>query len=373
MLPCGELPVTPAELQHFGRPAPEQEIAPGNTSLQVVDPRDCSDWDSAISVHPSATFFHKCAWAEVLMTTYGHRPFYARRRHVGGIEVLATMEVSSPWTGRRGVSLPFTDFCEPLADCGQQLAELHEIVLGHGRQRGWRYLECRHGPELWPGSTPSVGFLGHVVDLAGGADKVQREFDGAIGRGVRRAEAAGVKIEFSMRAEAMDAFYRLHCRTRQRHGVPPQPARFFRNIQRLVIEAGHGFLALARLAGRPIAAAVFFHHGHNAVFKFGASDYAFQSARANNLIMRTAILRLIEQGFTRLHMGRTSLSNEGLRRFKLGFGAREEKLEYCRYDFRKERFVPAIDRAESWANAVFRRLPVPALRLAGAVLYPHLS
>jgi hypothetical protein len=86
-----------------------------------------------------------------------------------------------------------------------------------------------------------------------------------------------------------------------------------------------------------------------------------------------AIKRLAEQGFTRLDMGRTSLGNEGLRRFKLGFGAREQKIEYCRYDYAKRSFVRDIDRAEGWANHVFRLLPPFLFRAAGRMLYPHLS
>ena len=62
--------------------------------------------------------------------------------------------------------------------------------------------------------------------------------------------------------------------------------------------------------------------------------------------MWEAIKRYAENGFSRLHLGRTSLANEGLRRFKLGLGAREEKIEYYKYDFRKESFVSDVDRAE---------------------------
>ena len=35
--------------------------------------------------------------------------------------------------------------------------------------------------------------------------------------------------------------------------------------------------------------------------------------------------------------------------------------------------VRTVDRAESWMNNVFRCLPLPLLRLAGNLLYPHLS
>ena len=89
--------------------------------------------------------------------------------------------------------------------------------------------------------------------------------------------------------------------------------------------------------------------------------------------MWQVIKRCAALGFNSLHFGRTSLSNEGLRRFKLGFGAREERIDYYQYDFEAGAFATGVDRAKSWINRVFRPLPLPLLRLAGRLLYPHLS
>jgi hypothetical protein len=81
----------------------------------------------------------------------------------------------------------------------------------------------------------------------------------------------------------------------------------------------------------------------------------------------------VRAGLKRIHLGRTSIGNEGLRRFKLGLGAREETIDYYKYDLKKRRFVTEADGAESWANGVFRRLPSGLLRWAGRMLYPHLA
>ena len=139
------------------------------------------------------------------------------------------------------------------------------------------------------------------------------------------------------------------------------------------MKAGQGFIAIARQEGRPLAAAVFLHDGRQALYKFGASDYAFQQMRPNNLVMWAAMNHCAERGLATLNLGRTSLSNEGLRRFKLGLGAEEEEICYAKYDFASKLFVRDVDRVEGWFNWVFARLPLPLLRLSGAVLYPHLS
>jgi hypothetical protein len=283
------------------------------------------------------------------------------------------MEVSSGWTGRRGVSLPFTDFCAPLNAGGYSAQQLYEAAAHYGRDHGWRYLECRNRARDWTGAAPSMSFYGHVVDLRSTQEALFDHLEKATQRGIRKAEDGGLKAEISAGVEAMRDFYALHCGTRRRHGLPPQPFRFFDNIRRHVLEQNHGFIVTARQADRPVAAAVFFHFGREALLKFGASDFGFQHLRPNNLVMWAGIKRYAELRLEKLHLGRTSRTNAGLRRFKQGFGAREEEIEYCKYDFRKSRFVTDVDRAKSWMNNVFRWLPGPLLRLAGRMLYPHLS
>jgi len=340
----------------------------------AVDPLEHAGWDSLLDAHPQTSVFHGTAWARVLRQTYGHTPIYICRFDGQRLaELLPIMEVSSRWSGRRGVSLPFTDFCLPLKAANQEGRALYQAAMETGRQRLWKYLECRSAGDGWAGASPSLTFYGHVIDLSAGVDDLFKGFDSAVRRGVRKAEAAGVKVDFSGNSEAIQTFYALHCRTRRRHGLPPQPFRFFENIQRCVLDAGQGFVATARLKYQPLAAAVFFCHGRQVLYKFGASDHDFQQLRPNNLMMWAAIQHAAERRFSTLHLGRTSLANEGLRRYKLAFGAIEETVRYCQYDFASKAFVAGADRTAGWFNPVFAHLPLPLLRLAGQILYPHLS
>jgi hypothetical protein len=288
------------------------------------------------------------------------------------VEALPLMEVASRWTGRRGVSLPFTDACAPLCTQGTDGSNIYREAMDCGRKRGWKYLECRNYDAAWERSTRSLEFFGHLIDLGVGVDRLFSGLDGATRRAVRKAETAGLKVEFGTDRESVRAFYRLHCGTRRRHGLPPQPFRFFENIQRHILGLGRGFVAIARMGNQPAAAGIFFYHGGEALYKFGASDFRLQRYRPNNLMMWAALRRCAEAGLAILNLGRTSLSNEGLRRFKLGLGAVETRLQYAKYDFLSKQFVVDVDRVEGWFNHVFSRLPLPVLRLAGAALYPHL-
>ena len=80
---------------------------------------------------------------------------------------------------------------------------------------------------------------------------------------------------------------------------------------------------------------------------------------------------LAQQGVKTLDLGKTSLANEGLRRFKLNLGATERKIEYVKFDLRKNVFVTETDGVAGWHNAIFRRLPRFVSRAAGSLLYRH--
>ena len=108
-----------------------------------------------------------------------------------------------------------------------------------------------------------------------------------------------------------------------------------------------------------------------ALYKYGASDEAFQHLRGNNLVMWEAIRWLRRLGVTTLHFGRTSLGNEGLRRFKLGWGVREEMIEYVKFDYKRNQFVQEADAAAGWHNRFFRIMPSCLSRLTGAMLYRY--
>ena len=120
-----------------------------------------------------------------------------------------------------------------------------------------------------------------------------------------------------------------------------------------------------------IAAAVHFYQGVQAIYKYGASDKSFQHLRGNNLVMWEAIKWHVRQGSTSLDMGRTSLVNDGVRRFKLGWGVEESIIEYLKYDLRRECFMSESDGSFGWHNRFFQLMPVSLSRMIGAVLYRH--
>jgi lipid II:glycine glycyltransferase (peptidoglycan interpeptide bridge formation enzyme) len=340
--------------------------------VQITTPWSVPDWDEWISQHPRAGFFYTVAWARTLVETYGYRPVYLVKENSGQRRaVLPLMEVDSWLTGRRGIALPFTDECPPLAEDDSTGTELFQQAVEYGKERNWKYLECRGGRPAFKHATASLSFYGHELDLTQGEAKIFGSLDGSIRQGVRKAEKEAVTVEISQTGEAMQSFYELQLKTRRRHGLPPQPWEFFLNIHRNIVSQKGGMVSVARHQGQPVAAAVYFYLGGRAVYKYGASDFDCQHLRPNHLVMWSAIKWLIQKGATSLHFGRTSLAHDGLRRFKLAWGTKEEAIEYVKYDLKKNVFTTSEDEVSGWHNRVFRTMPASWSRLAGRILYKH--
>ena len=366
----------PTISQRFGAPTARisRRLTSQTWEVNVVDPASDPDWDGLVASHPGCSFFHSAAWAKVLCNTYGHKPISLLLSKNGEpVGLVPLLEVSSPFSGRRGVCLPFTDLCDPLffggCDSSIVLGPLCELA----RNRDWKHFEIRGGSASAPRATPSMTFHGHTLDLRSGPEALFAGFAGSVRRAIRKAQLCDLDVQVSQSQEAILDFYRIHTRTRRRHGLPPQPISFFNNIYDLIIKPGSGFVVLASRGKRAVAGAVFFHKGNKAIYKFGASDERLQHLRPNNLVLWEAISVLARQGFERLHFGRTSLGNDGLRRFKLSWGTAEETINYFRFDTKSNECIVACDHVSGFHNTVFARLPLALNRLMGAMIYPHLD
>jgi hypothetical protein len=283
------------------------------------------------------------------------------------------MEVRSPFTGRRGVCLPFSDVCEPLIFQPEVAGSLRDRLLCFAQERRWKHLEIRGGKSFQLAPAAATTFCGHTLTLSSEREEMLDRFASSVRRAIRKAERNQVSAVVARNHQAIRDFYKLHAQTRRRHGLPPQPVRFFLSIYEHIIKPGLGFVVLARRASRPIAAAVFFRFGKNALYKYGASDERFQEFRANNLAMWQGIQLLARTGVEKLHFGRTECENDGLRRFKLSWDTQEETIDYFRIDLSGRECLTPAGREFGLHKRVFSRLPLLFNRLAGSLIYPHLD
>ena len=342
-------------------------------TVSIVNPIEHPHWDDLLLPSEQATFFHTSAWARVLSESYGYKPLYFRIIEGGKLTGLVpVMEIDSFLTGKRSVSLPFTDFCPVLADSEFAFQSLLDTVRKHGRKSGWKSIEFRGGDEYFGTAPAFATHFAHTLELDQDEAKVFAAFKSSTRRNIRRALAEGVEVKFLDSREAVADFYRLNCVTRRDHGLPPQPLCFFEKIFEHIIAAHKGFVVLAFNQGRQIAGAVYLHFREEGIYKFGASDKRFQHLRANNLVMWEAIRWCCQNGIRTFSFGRTEPENEGLVQFKRGWGTKEDKVAYYKLDLNENAFLAKSNGARS-SYPVCRVLPIPVLRLAGRLMYRHVG
>ena len=340
---------------------------------EVVDPIADARWTALLAEAGDVSAFHHPAWMTLLRERFGHSisacclvgPDGAIR---AGLPIAL---MSSRLTGRRLVALPFSDHCPPLR-VGSNRAldaalagELDRLRRGMGLD-----LDVRGPVDGSAGAEPVARFHHHVLALDPDVGVVERGFRRSQAlRGARRAVREGLAVERRTDAEALAAFYGLHLATRRRLGVPCHPRRYILALARLFAR-GLGFTMLVRDAGRPVAGGVFLTHGGTVTYKHGASDQRFQNKRPNNLLFLETIRWACEQGFAELDFGRTDIGHEGLRSFKLSWGADERLLAYWRFSDPES----AGRRRELRVSPrLLRRSPAVVSRLVGEVLYRHVG
>lgn len=344
-------------------------------SVEFIEPIESPSWAELIDAAPAAEIFHHPRWLQLLRAQYGYEFSACCVRGERGIEAaLPLAQVSSRLTGKRLVSLPFSDVCSPVLAAGAELealGTLGDAVAGHAKEQGLELTVHGAMPSI-PGGFVSERFVRHELALPGDPDEAERNASKSLRRGVAKARKEGLRAERRTDAGALDAFYRLHLRTRQRLGVPTQPKRFIGRFEDL-FAAGLGAVWLVLDGDEAVAAAVFLVHNGTVTYKYGASAAEALPKRPNNLLMLEAIRWACEQGQSKFDFGRTDLDNEGLRRFKCSWGAEELPLSYTYLTRTEPAAAGEPSLRERLMTRTIQRSPAVVGRLAGEMLYRHVG
>lgn len=313
----------------------------------------------------AATPFHLPAWSEVIATSYGFAPSVFCLRDEGGNVCAASpgVLVGGRLRGRRWVALPFTDACAPLAADAASAGAFASALDRHRRESRLTGIEIRGEAG---GRRQVVGYR-HEIPLAADEQSVFRRLRERARRAVRRAGRAGLVVRREHDLGAVHSgFWRLHCATRRKLGVPVQPRAFFDAIWQLMIERDRGYVLSAYLDSRPVASALFLEHGGTVVYKFSASEPDLTRLGAPSAVLWEGIRIACEKGRARMDLGRTELAHEGLRYFKLGWGSEETVLTYSYFG----KGAPVESRGtEGAVGQLIQRSPTIVARTVGRVAY----
>jgi len=293
----------------------------------IEDPNDKA-WVEFLSQYCNmATIFHHPAWLETLAGTYRYRPFVISVMDGGSIVTgMPFMEVRLPFSGKKWMALPYTDYCWPLGSSDGWnclIQELNEVI----QARSVSSIEVRwEMPSGYRYQTQDNVL--HLLNLISDYSTPRHDFHRMHRKNIRRAERSNVEILTGDGLDYLRSFYQMHIQTRKRHGVPVQPWRFFENLHRYIISRGLGWIMLARHNTEWIAGGIFLQYGKTLTFKYTASYEDRLNLRPNSLIYDRAIQYGYEHGYSTVDLGKSAVDQTGLRDYKKRWGAAEIPLRY---------------------------------------------
>jgi hypothetical protein len=337
-------------------------------------------WEELVSRHPRADVFHTSNWLAALERTYGYEPIaFTTSRPGDSLENgLVFCKVKSWITGRRLVSLPFSDHCEPLTDSAAEQEELLAQVRETVARDGYAHAEIR--PKTTSDSVPWVSDKGemeetfclHTLSLDTPVDILFHNLHkDCIQRKIRRAEREELIYESGRSEQLLRKFYHLLTRTRRRHFLPPQPLQWFQNLLELM--GKHLTIRMVSKDRYPAAAMLTLSHKSTVTFKYGCSDERFHNLGGTPFLFWKTIQESKNQGKRELDLGRSELDHAGLVQFKDRLGATKTMLPYWRYSSGK-----ASNGTRPWwqvqmVKGVISWVPDSVLVASGRFLYRHIG
>jgi hypothetical protein len=347
--------------------------------ISTLDPVRDPRWQRFIEQHPRASIFHTRGWLDALQRTYGYEPVaYTSASETEELkDGLVFCRIESRLTGRRLVSLPFSDHCDPLLNSPEGWQSFATSLITVASSERCKYVELRplQGNELISDDENELAqyqsYYFHTLDISSDTEDLFQGFHRtAVQQLIRRASREGISSVAGRTPEMIRQFYQLLIRTRRRHAVPPQPLRWFQNLvdclgSRLCIR-------VASKGDEAIASILTLSFNGRAYYKYGCTDERFHNLGGFQLLLWQAIKSEKERGAKVLDMGRSDIEQVDLVTFKERWGSKRNMLTYYRYPPARRDYS-----ARTWAMQVagyaLSRLPDSLLTAVGGLLYPHMG
>ena len=335
-----------------------------------IDPVQDPRWGELVAAHPNASIFHTPGWLEALQRTYGYAPVVFTTCAPGQTLTNGVVfsRIQSWLTGRRLVSLPFADHCEPLTDDNEDLERMLPVLheCGDCQYMEIRPLRLRLDLPAWR-ETKSFHF--HRLHLSSSLGEIYGRFHkSCIQRKIRRAEREQLISRKGTSETLLRDFYSLLVRTRQRQHLAPQPINWFQN---LIYYLGSAVQIRVAYKNRtPVASILTLRFKQTLMYKYGGSDRSAAALGGMPLVLWHAIQTAQQEGLSEVDMGRSDWGDSGLSAFKRRWGADESTVTHWRCG------AGSGIRPEVTAHAartVIEHLPRPVLIRAGSLLYRHIG
>lgn len=352
--------------------------------LLHLKPEHFNDWDAFVETHPLGSIYHLSGWKKVLEETF---------RHIRG-EIIAIWDedskeitaglpvyhVDSKITGKRWVSAPFANFCEPLTSDPEDAKHLFDYLIGIYNQKKPSFIEVRvrTSKHLYRDANFSTAaqYLHHFLPLGLPPATLFRGFHK---KAVRIPILKAIKNNFLLRpAETEDDvldFFRIYHKARKRIGLPSMPYAFFRNLWVVFHPSRRMQLIMGVLNHQVAGASILLKFKDWVYIEYGHDRFEFRKMCVNHFLDWEAIRIAFRENYKFVSFGRTSLHNSGLIDYKRHWGTTAEHL--LTHYYPKSGDETGKAREASWQYRLTRQMcarsPRPVYDLISRFIYHHLG
>ncbi len=324
-------------------------------------------WEHLRNAASTTNLYHTDKWLDLLNRALGLRLWVATIEQ--GSEVLAACmlgQTKNPFV-KTLASLPFSDFCPPLAVDDHATSAMLEALASNLN----RPCEIRgvSGPQPWE---TVVCFQLWSVDLARPLPVIERSVNGGLRRKIRRAGESGVEISHGNSLRHIERYYALHAETRYRQGIPTQPIRLFTLLQETFSADNSLEVWLASDRSGDVAGIILLRDRDHLYYKWGARRLSAPVGASHMLLWE--VIREYAGKARVFDLGRADVSNRGLAQFKKELGATPVALPYSFFP-KAPRHVSAeaLTGVRKTLSRAWTLLPFGLAQGLGGLLYPYLG
>ncbi len=357
---------------------PEQS-SPSNASARrpdrlldfsQIDARSAAQWPD-FTRHRFGSLFSCPYWISAIAETYGFVINASVRTNGGRIEAAIPYCRISDLRGDRIVSLPFSDYCDPLVTDATTWGRLIAPLLAEKIPISLRCLRS-DVPVMDGRFQRKIPALWHGVDLTKSEEELWAGLHSSARQNVRKAQANGVAVRHGRTVEDMRIFHRMHGKLRKsKYRLLAQPLAFFENIFHEFARTDGVNVLIAERNGEPIAGIVLLDWNGTLYYKFNAS--LDQQYCPNDLLAWHALQYGRQRGMVRFDFGLSDLEQSGLIRYKRKFATDEREISFLQWhpeghtNPRGDQAAQILSQVTSWLTDA--TVPDEISRAAGDKLY----
>ena len=301
------------------------------TTVVCVDPCYDPRWQQLILSQPSSVF-HSPKWMQVLSETYGwemsaYLIVDPNGTPIAGIPFCRLNDM----LGKRIVTLPFSDFCDPLVNDSSLWMLLSNKLMEEGDPVT---LRCLHNdlPLSDTHLTLHKRARWHGLDLHPSCEEQFKRLSNSCRWRIRRAQREGLTIHRAEHEEEVQDFFVLHRGIRKhKYRLLAQPYYFFTSIWQHFLASGQGTLFFVRYQGKVIGSVVFLEWKDTLYYKFSATAPTYLALGVSELLIWEGIQYGKARGLTTLDFGLSDWDQDGLVNFKRKFATEEKTISFLRY------------------------------------------